>query len=172
MNTIESWVLALAILAIAAFVFQVVAIVITARSVRRVAEQVDRQSRSLQETLTALQSRLHEVADSLQPVQTVAHDLAANLEVVSEALKTRGEQADSVLRELMSVGRDQAAKIDYLVSDTVEKFEQTTETIQKDLLKPAVEISSFIRGIRSGMQVLFSGRRQNQKRSGEDGLFI
>ena len=71
----------------------------------------------------------------------------------------------------MTVGQEQAAKIDYLVSDTLGKFEETTETIQKDLLKPAIEIASFVRGIRSGIDALFSRRRGVEKKSEEE-LFI
>ncbi len=172
MSTVEIWVLAIALLAIFGFLFQIVAVILTARSVRQVTAQIERQSKDLEGTLSQVQSRLLEVSESLEPVSSVAQDFATNLGNMSETLHDRAEQADAVIKELMSVGQDQAAKIDFLVSDTVEKFQQTTETIQKDLLKPAIEVSSFIRGIRSGIDALFSRKQSAEEKSGEEELFI
>ena len=168
----EIWVLAIALLAVLAFVFQIVAVILTARSVRQAATQIEKQSKDLQGTLSQVQSRLLEVSESLEPVSAVAQDFATNLGNMSEILRNRAEQADAVIKDLMSVGQDQAAKIDFLVSDTVEKFQETTETIQNDLLKPAIEISSFIRGIRSGIDALFSRKQSAEEKSGEEELFI
>ena len=172
MSSVEIWVLAIALLAVLAFVFQIVAVIVTAQSVRQVTAQIEKQSKDLEGTLSQVQSRLLEVSESLEPVRAVAQDLATNLGNMSETLHNRAEHADAVIKDLMSVGRDQAAKIDFLVSDTVEKFEQTAESIQKDLLKPAIEISSFIRGIRSGIDVLFSRKQPVEEQSGEEDLFI
>lgn len=172
MSNLEIWVLAIALLAVLAFVFQIVAVILTARSVRQAATQIEKQSKDLQGTLSQVQSRLLEVSESLEPVSAVAQDFATNLGNMSETLRNRAEQADAVIKDLMSVGQDQAAKIDFLVSDTVEKFQETTETIQKDLLKPAIEISSFVRGIRSGIDALFSRKQSAEEKSGEEELFI
>ncbi len=172
MSSVEIWVLAIALLVVLAFVFQIVAVILTARSVRQVTAQIEGQSKDLEATLSQVQSRLLDVSESLEPVRAVAQDLATNLGNMSETLHNRAEHADAVIKGLMSVGQDQAAKIDFLVSDTVEKFEQTTETIQKDLLKPAIEISSFIRGIRSGIDALFSRKQSAEEKSGEEELFI
>ena len=172
MGSVDFWVPAIALLAVLTFIFQIVAVILTARSVRQVTTQIERQSKDLEATLSRVQSRLLEVSESLEPVKAVAQDLATNLGNMSETLHNRAEQADAVIKDLMTVGQEQAAKIDFLVSDTVQKFEQTTETIQKDLLKPAIEISSFIRGIRGGIDALFSRKQPVEEKSGEEELFI
>ena len=172
MSSVEIWIAAIALLAVLAFIFQIVAVILTARSVRQVSAQIERQSEDLQGTLSQVQSRLVEVSESLEPVRAVAQDLATNLGNMSETLHNRAEHADAVIKDLMTVGQAQAAKIDFLVSDTVQKFEQTTEAIQKDLLKPAIEISSFIRGIRSGIDALFPRRQPVEEKTGEEELFI
>ena len=172
MSSVEIWIAAIALLAVLAFIFQIVAVILTARSVRQVSAQIERQSEDLQGTLSQVQSRLVEVSESLEPVRAVAQDLATNLGNMSETLHNRAEHADAVIKDLMTVGQAQAAKIDFLVSDTVQKFEQTTEAIQKDLLKPAMEISSFIRGIRSGIDALLSRKQPVEEKTGEEELFI
>ena len=172
MSSVEIWIPAIALLAVLAFIFQIVAVILTARSVRQVSAQIERQSKDLQGTLSQVQSRLLEVSESLEPVRAVAQDLATNLGNMSQTLHNRAEHANAVIKDLMTVGQAQAAKIDFLVSDTVQKFEQTTEAIQKDLLKPAMEISSFIRGIRSGIDALFSRKQPVEEKTGEEELFI
>lgn len=170
---LQSWIPIVALVAAAVFVMQIVAVVVAALAVRKVAQQVDTESKKVEKTLGIVQGRLVEVADSLEPVKAVAQELALNLQTLSETLHKRAAHTDEFLGQFMSAGQDQVSKVDYLVSDTIEKFEQTTEIIQKDLLKPAVEISSFVRGIRSGLGVLFSRKKaaSSQGRREEE-LFI
>ncbi len=165
------WAVGIAALAVLAFVFQIIVVILTARSVQKAVLQIESQSQELETTLSRIQARLLEISESLEPVRGIAENLAGNLAKVSETLQERAEQADAVIKEVMAVGQDQVAKIDYLVSDTVEKFEETTETIQKDLLKPTIEISSFIRGIRSGIDSLLSRKKGIEEKSEEE-LFI
>ena len=172
MGSVDFWVPAIALLAVLAFIFQIAAVILIARSVRQVTTQIERQSKDLQGTLSQVQSRLLEVSESLEPVREVVQHLTTNLGNMSETLHNRAEHANAVIKDLMTVGQAQAAKIDFLVSDTVQKFEQTTEAIQKDLLKPAIEISSFIRGIRSGIDALFSRKQPVEEKTGEEELFI
>jgi hypothetical protein len=74
-----------------------------------------------------------------------------------------------LIEEVIDLGREQVSKVDYLVTDTVQKFEQTTETIQKDVLRPAIEVSSFIKGIQAGIAVLFSrGTSDNPAQTSSD----
>ena len=171
MNSIEIWAVGMAALVVLAFVVQIIAVILTARSVQKAVLQIESQSQELETTLSGIQARLSEVSESLEPVRGIVEDLAGNLTKVSETVQERAEQVDAVIKEVMAMGQNQAAKIDYLVSDTVEKFEATTETIQKDLLKPAIEISSFIRGIRNSIDTLLSRRKGVEEKSDEE-LFI
>ena len=171
MDNIEVWAIGIASLAVLAFVFQIVSVVLSARSVQKVASQIESQSKELESTLSRVQTHLLEISERLEPVRGVVEALADNLSNVSETVQKRTDHVDAVIKEVMTVGQEQAAKIDYLVSDTLGKFEETTETIQKDLLKPAIEIASFVRGIRSGIDALFSRRKGVEKKSEEE-LFI
>jgi len=170
---LQSWIPVIAVIAAVVFVVQIVTVIAASVAVRKIARHVDQEARKIEKTLSLVQSRLVDLADSLEPVKTVAQDLALNLETLSETLSKRAAHTDEFLGQFMSAGQDQVSKVDYLVSDTIQKFEQTTEIIQKDLLKPAVEISSFVRGIRSGLGVLFSRKKTTSSQAGrEEELFI
>ena len=83
------------------------------------------------------------------------------------------EEVDGLVKEMIRLGHEQAQRVDGLVTDTVEKFEQTSEVIQKDVVRPILEIGSFFKGIQSGLSFLL-GRREKKTgtKSPEEELFI
>ncbi len=156
-----------------AFSVQCVSLWMTSRTVRAVAQRLEQRSQEVERKFRDLQARLLEISEDLQPLQLSAQDLGNNLDEISSRIRERSRDIDAFVQEILAVGRQQADKIDFLVSDTVQKFEQTTEVIQKDVLKPAVEISSFVKGLRAGFNVLFSKSDSTRAdRPQEEELFI
>ncbi len=137
-----------------AFTLQCIAIAFAARSVRRLSRQVQSQRKQIEGNLETVQNRLVALSEDLQPLRTSAEEIVGGLSEVSQALKSRAQDVDEFLDEVLTLSREQASKVDYLVTDTVQKFEETTTLIQKDVLRPAVEISSFVTGIKAGLDVL------------------
>ncbi len=156
-----------------AFTVQCVSIWSTSRSMRTLIQRLEQRSEEIEGKFRTLQDRLLTLSEDLEPLQSSAKDLGANLETISARVRERSEDVDDFVQEILKVGRQQASKIDFLVSDTVQKFEQTTEVIQKDMLRPAVEISSFVKGVRAGLNVLLSGETPRPDRQQqEEELFI
>ncbi len=156
-----------------AFTMQCLSVWWAARSIRQLTGRLELQSREVERKLRIVQDRLLTVSQDLTPLRASAEKVGANVNEVSETLRRRADDLDKFIDELMDLGREQASKIDYLVTDTVQKFEQTTEIIQKDVLRPAVEISAFIKGIRSGLAVLFSKQASSKPvDTSEEELFI
>jgi hypothetical protein len=112
--------------------------------------------------IDAMQDRLErEVKPALEQVRRVAQNL--------------GEISDTAVL--------QARRIDILLSDTIEKIEDTTTTVQRALLRPLgplADIMAFLKGIRRGLDVyrqlrgLNSPARPTGRRGSEDDehLFI
>lgn len=172
-SDLQNWVPIVALIAAGVFVLQVVAVIFAVVAVRKVAKQVEEESQKLEKALSTIRSRLIQLTDGLEPVRGVARDLALSMETLSEILQKRAAHADEFLDQAISTGQEQVAKVDYLISDTIEKFEKSTEMIQKDLLKPAVEISSIVKGIRSALGIIFPGKkRESSETSREEELFI
>lgn len=155
------------------FVVQCFAIWKAASSVNSLTARVEAQSDQIEKRIGIIQDRVMRLTEDLQPLRQTATELSGTLQELSGRLRTRSQEVDSFVGDLMHVGREQASKIDYVVADTVQKFEETTSTIQRDLLKPAVEISAFVKGVRAGLEALFSRPSKSQKESaGDDQLFI
>ena len=172
-SDLQSWIPIVAFIAAGVFVLQVVAVIFAVVAVRKVTKQVEEESKRLEKALSTIRSRLIELTDGLEPVRGVARDLALNMKTLSGILQKRAAHADEFLDQVISAGQEQVAKVDYLISDTIEKFGQSTEMIQKDLLKPAVEISSIVKGIRSALGMIFPGKKRESSKAGqEEDLFI
>jgi phosphoenolpyruvate synthase/pyruvate phosphate dikinase len=125
-------------------------------AVRRVPGQIDNVRTDLKQRIDPLaQSVLEVVNNSREPLQAISR----NLVEISNMLRDRASNADQVAAELLDKSRTQIARVDNMVTDLVEKVETTTTAVQKGVLVPVAEISAVVKGVRSGLEFLFSRRR-------------
>jgi uncharacterized protein YoxC len=143
-------------LACLAFVLQSIAMWRAFGAVRETSKRLNAQSESIQKDIQEISARLKATADSLQPLGKMAEEVGATFQEISSIVKSRAGDLDLFVQEMVQIGRDQASKVDYVVTDTVKKFEETTDVIKRDILRPAIEISAFFKGIRSGLEFLFA----------------
>ena len=144
-----------------------------ARTVRKMAEELQQETRRLEAAVDSVSTKLTQVSESLEPVRQLGNEFNDNVRFVMDAFRRTTEEVDGLVTEVIRLGREQAQRVDGLVTDTVEKFEQTSEVIQKDVLRPILEIGSFFKGIQSGLSFLL-GRRKKKTGTGttDEELFI
>lgn len=144
------------------------------RYLHRLSERLERRSQELEGEVRQVVQRFEQLADDFQPLTRVAEKVSLTVEELNQMVHDRARDLDAFVAEVMDLGRQQAEKVDFVVSDTVQKFQQTTEIIQKDLLRPALEISSFLKGIQSGLDYLLSKKppRPAREEYSEEELFI
>jgi uncharacterized protein YoxC len=155
-----------------AFVIQSISMLRTFQTVKGVVEKLNKQSQDLQREVREVVAKVNETAESLKPLGLMAQDVTDNLKTMTGTVRERAQDLDQFIQEMLQVGRDQAAKVDYVVTDTVQKFEQTTELIQRDVIKPAIELSAFLKGVKSGLDYLFTRKRSPSTPAEEEELFI
>ena len=149
-----------------AFLIQSIAMWRAFRAVQATAERLSAQSEVIHRDVQEIATRLKAAADGLQPLGRMAEDVSVCLRDLTSVVSTRVTDLDDFLREMTRVGREQASKVDYVVTDTVKKFEDTTDIIKRDIIRPAIEISSFIKAIKSGLEYLF-GRKPREVEADE-----
>ncbi len=156
-----------------ALVIQSLSLWRASRAIGQMLRRLGDQSEAIEKETREVISKFRQAVELLKPLGQVAETASKNVDFISQMLQKRGQEVDRFVEELTQMGREQASKIDYLVTDTVQKIQQTTEVIQKDILRPAVEISSFFKGIKTGLEYLFS-RKQGRREEGypEEELFI
>ncbi len=142
-------------------------------SSRELIGQITRSSQELEYEAKEIAGQLQDVANSLSSLKNISETIRTRSEEIDEMFQERTADVDELIGKLVSLGGRQAEKIDEVVSDTVVKFEQTTELIQQDILKPVIEISSLIKGFRQGLEFLFGKRQARDKQDVKgDDLFI
>jgi len=144
------------------------------RSITHMLHRLDRQSKELQENASELMGGIQGIVESMAPLSRITENLKTNMDLISDMVKNRAHDLDNFVQEITEMSREQASKVNYVVSDTIQKFEQTTEMLHEDLLKPAVEISSFLKGIKAGLSYLFNKKAppQSTKKYPEEEMFI
>jgi methyl-accepting chemotaxis protein len=95
------------------------------------------------------------LSGSREPVRNIT----ANLAEISRIMRDRATHVDSMVAELVDKSRLQVARVDQMMGDLVEKVETTADTMQRNVLAPLNEVSAVIKGVRSGLEFLFSRRR-------------
>ena len=125
-------------------------------ALRKVPGQIESVRSDVKQRLDPLtQSALEIINNSREPLRTIT----ANVAEISQMLRDRTSNADEVAAELLEKSRSQIVRVDRMVSDLVEKVETTADTVQKGVLAPIQEVSAVVKGVRSGLEFLFSRRR-------------
>jgi len=157
-----------------AFALQCLSMWKAARSIAKTVKRLEQETKELRGEAHELIERARGIVESMAPLGRIAESLRANMDLISEMVRERVQDLDQFVQEMTEMGREQASKVNHVVTDTVEKFEQTTEMIHQDVLKPALEISSFLKGIKAGLYYLFNKKSPPppSKSHAEDELFI
>ena len=125
-------------------------------AIRKVPGQIESVRSDVKQRLDPLtKSALEIVNNSREPLRTIT----ANLAEISTILRDRTSNADQVAAELLDKSRSQIVRVDRMVSELVEKVETTANAVQRGVLGPIQEVSAVVKGVRSGLEFLFSRRR-------------
>lgn len=144
-------------------------------SSRELIGRISRSSQELEHEAREITGQLQDVANSLSSLKNISEAVQARTEEIDVMFQERTADVDELVSKLVNLGSIQAEKIDGVVSDTVTKFEQTTELIQQDILRPVIEISSLIKGIKNGLEFLLGksrGRKEEESELKGSDLFI
>lgn len=128
------------------------------RSVNHLTERAEKLMDQLENEADEIVAQVRSVAESLQPIARMSEDVQQRADALVQMFDRRSEDLDALVGELIDIARHEAAKVDEAVTDTVDKFEEATGLIQQDVLQPVVEISSFVKGMKTGLEYLLNRR--------------
>ncbi|MEJ2077252.1 MAG: hypothetical protein P8Z74_04480 [Acidobacteriota bacterium] len=139
----------------------------TLRSANRAVDRISSLSKGLEQDAREVLTQFQDVATGLEQVKTAFDNLGTRAAEVSQMMEARANDLERFVERLVEVGNRQAEKVDEVVTDTV--------VIQQDVLKPIVEIASVIRGLKTGLDYLFSRKSSTSTHSADytdEELFI
>jgi hypothetical protein len=94
--------------------------------------------------------------------------------MAQETAQTQLTRIDQLLTEVTDRARLEIIRVDELVADTVHRVEQTTEFIQKSVVRPVKETEAVVHGIFAAVQVLLrrGGFRTPERATQDEEMFI
>lgn len=138
----------------------------------RVEHIIDNQ---VQPLLDGAKSLVGDAKSIMEEAREQAQRLAGTLDKAQETARIQLAKIDQLLTEATDRARLEIIRVDALVADTVQRVEQTTDFIQKSVVRPVREMQAVAHGIFSAVQFLLhrGGLRNSPERATQDEeLFI
>jgi hypothetical protein len=144
-----------------------------ADSTKLLMNRLDRVSTELESDAKEILDQLRSIVASVEHLKHVSEGFESRANELNVMFGERVRDIDQLVGTLLEVGSKQAEKVDAVITDTVEKFEETTAVIQQDIVKPVIEMSSLVKGLKTGLEYLFSKKQiRADNKYPEDQLFI
>ncbi len=158
-----------------AFVLQTAMLAAVFFQLRRSHEQTMNTMKDLHARIVPILTRVESIVNETHPrIVTMVADAS---EVVHLA-RNQAQKVDRILTETLDRMRVQLIHVDQILTGALETIEETGSAVRKTMLGPIQQATAFIRGIRSGLEVLRSFRRPSVETSAtapdtsDEGMFI
>ena len=165
-NTLLALVVVIAALCVVQTITLLVLVLTFRKWSNRMAAMAEDATRNAEPVLRAARELLVESKEKLNLV-------SQNLVEISQLTKNQVTRFDALFTDLSDRLRLQMIRVDQLLSNTVARVEETTETIQRNVLAPIREITAILAGVRTALDYL---RHRNKTRveraTQEEELFI
>jgi len=170
---VETLLIVFAFVIVASVAFQAFFFWRLADSTDKLMKRIETVSGELEVEAKEIIDQLKDIVASFEHLRHISEGVGSRAEEISQMFGERVRDIDRLVGTLVEVGSKQADKVDSVITDTVEKFEETTSVIQQDIVRPVVEISSLVKGLKTGLEYLFSKKRiLSEEDYPEDELFI
>ena len=138
---------------------------------------------AVRKTSATVESLAAEVKTRVLPTAELAHSMMSdlrpkietmvdNVSVGTTVLRTQLERVDATLTDIVDRTRLQVIRADEFVTSTMDKLEETRESVQRTVVSPVRQISGLMHGLTVGVEAFFNRRRRNSPSVQQDEMFI
>jgi len=90
--------------------------------------------------------KVDEMVKASQPVGGRAAEISADVQKIVESTRGTVDNVADVVNEVSSRIKIQAERVDAVLTDSLQKIEQLSDTVTENLMMPMAELSAVIRG--------------------------
>ena len=159
-GNLENLVGVLLILVVVFICLQLGTMVMLLVAVRKIGGNLDRMRALVEQKGTPAIRELREVFVEVKNILGGVRAATENLTGAAESVRSRVRDVNSVIEETTNRARQQIFKADEVVTQAIRRAEATSKVLQESILAPIAELSALIRGLSSGLNLLF-GRKRN-----------
>lgn len=155
----------------AAIVLQALVLIAMFLAVRKVTAKVESLADDVQDKVLPMVSTAQSMLVELRPkIETVADNVAASTTTIRAQL----QRIDATLTDAVDRARLQVIRADEMVNHTMDRLEETRDIVHHAVVSPVRHISGVVRGVSTGFEVFFGGKRRRRNGNGasQDEMFI
>jgi hypothetical protein len=162
------WMIGFTATAAACLVIQVILLAVMARA----SLGMKKQAANLIARVEPLVSKIEPIAETSQQVLEDVRRYAAEISNKTNDLLDLSRQelvrVDDVLAEATARTRAQMDRIEMVMDDTVNRFQETTTLLQNSIVRPLKQINALTAGLRAALSFLAGGRRTTVEQATHD----
>ncbi len=151
-----------------ALVLQAVALLAIAHKIRDLSDRFETLGTKLTKQVDSLSAQADEFMLTLKSMAEKVQAVQESVSAVSQVVHRRVVEVDAFLAEATDSARLQMAKFQDIVDTSARRIDDTIYTLQTAIVAPVSEVQAVIRGIRTGLDVLFRRRRSAENQSQQD----
>ena len=160
----DGWVEAFIVIAAVAIVLQLVVLAVMAASIKKTTEQMSKMAAELHtRTLPILETANAILSDTKPRLDIITNNLAET----SVMMKKQMERLETTVDDIVDRTRLQVIRADELVTRTLDKVEETTETVHHTVISPVRQVSAVVQGITSALGVFMGTEKRRKRKEGE-----
>lgn len=139
---------------------------------------------AMRKTSAKVESLAEEVKTKVLPTAELAHSMISdmrpkietlvdNVSISTTVMRTQLERIDATLTDIVDRTRLQVIRADEFVTSTMDKLEETRETVSRTVVSPVRQLSGLMHGLSVGVETFLSRRRSRNSGSAQrDEMFI
>jgi ABC-type transporter Mla subunit MlaD len=162
------WMIGFTSTAAACLIIQVILLAFMARA----SWAAKKQAAELVARVGPLVDKIEPIADQtqqvLEDVRRYAAEISSKTNDLLDLSRTQLIRVDDVLGEAAARTRAQMDRIEMVMDDTVNRFQETTTLLQNSIVRPVRQINAVTAGIRAALSYLAGSRRATVEQATHD----
>ncbi len=164
---INGTMLAFVIVAAAAIVLQTAILYALYKMMSQATARMENIAGRLEQQTTPVLVTAHAILEDAQPKLA---EITSNLAESTATVRSHVAQMAEATGEIVDRARMQAARLDQLVSSTVDKIEVTTDFVQHSVITPVRRIHAIVQAVSAGLSFLRASRARRKAENNSSGV--
>lgn len=167
-DTATTWMIAFTAVASAALVIQVILVAVMAVNAVKMRRQVSGLIARVEPLIAKIEPLTETSRQILEDVRRYAGEMSAKANQVLDLGRKQLVRVDEVLAEAATRSRAQMDRIEMVMDDTVNRFQETTSLLQNGIVRPLRQINALTAGVKAALAFLVNGRRTTVEQATHD----
>jgi methyl-accepting chemotaxis protein len=167
----ETLITAFIIITAIAVVLQMAILAAMYFSAKKTSERVEALARQVEEKAVPVLTQASEMIFETRPKLNLILD---NLSATSTTVREQSERINATMNDVIDRTRLQVIRADEMVSRSMDRVEETAETVSHVVLSPVKQMSAVVTGLLAGVGEYVGGRKVRHQREAvpQDEMFI